>query len=563
MSAAVTRVKFYKNESLILSLISACVLLTGAVTVLGVLFAQSRLGAERLFRLDGHVTLLVGLTLIYLSTLLRRGKHMAWLIALPLYAYIVIRNLRRFSADLSSSMHNTLFITLNLIVPLVALAGLIAGHHYFRVRSQNDNFRGAFGKAALVLLVAFFYGVIGFQLLDEHDFHQEFSWVTGAHYTVDQLNITTNSQLHPYTRRAKLFLGSLATISAGSLFYVGVSLFAPIRFRLSDQPHSREALKQLLQKYPASSEDFFKLWPHDKAYFFSTTGHSALAYRVKNGVALVVGDVVGARVDFIKLIPEFMEVCYVNDWLPAFIHTEQKYNSLYKKMGFSIQKIGEEAVIDIPEFQTKVASNKYFRNIKNRFVRENYSCQIFNPPHDNKLLHQLRYISNQWLEAPGRSERTFMMGYFDENYLQQCTLLVAFDAHGQPQAFINQIPSFDKQEANFDFLRSAKDALGNINDFMMLNFIDYSAGQGYKRLNLGLSPLTGLKRTDVVDTEITALDNALQFVYTAGGRFYSFAGLKRFKDKYEPNWQNRYIVYKGGWPGFGRVMNALVRAMKV
>lgn len=562
MNTESPRVTIYKNGSFILFLIAACVFLTGALTILSVLFAQTRLTEVRPFKFDGHITLLVGLSLIYLSTLLRRGKYSAWLISLPLYFFLVARNLHRYFVDKPVNMHSSILIILNLIVPVVALGGIIVGYKHFRVRSQVSNFKGAFAKALLVLLVAFFYGLIGFQLFDEHDFHQEFSWLEGAHYTVDQFNITTTKELHPYTIRANVFLGSLATVSLGALFYVGVSLFSPIRFKLSDQPHSRESLRRLMELHPASSEDFFKLWPHDKAYFFSKSGHSALAYGVKNGVALVVGDPVGNSNEFTQLVSNFVELCYVNDWLPSFIHTEQKFNTLYKDLGFSVQKIGEEAVLDIAHFQSNVANNKYFRNIKNRFERENYTFQIATPPHNRELLRNLHQISDEWLQGPGRSERRFMMGYFDEHYLQQCTLALALDGNGKIQAFINQIRSFDAHEANFDFLRSHKDALGNINDFAMLNFINYLAEQGFKRLNLGLSPLTGLKKTDAVDTEITALDNALQFVYTAGGRFYSFAGLKRFKDKYEPNWQNRYIVYKGGWPGFGRVMNALVRAMK-
>ena len=45
-------------------------------------------------------------------------------------------------------------------------------------------------------------------------------------------------------------------------------------------------------------------------------------------------------------------------------------------------------------------------------------------------------------------------------------------------------------------------------------------------------------------------------------RFYSFSGLHRFKQKYEPNWSDRYIAYKKGVRGFTRTVTALNVAMK-
>lgn len=562
MNNYLPKLKLNNSGSLVLFLISCCVFLSGMVTVLGVLFAQAHFHSERLVEADASITLFVGLTFIYLATLLRRGKHTAWLIALPLYIFIVIRNLRHFLYDIPVNVHDKSLIILNLAIPVVALVGLLVGQKYFRVRSQSSNFGPATIRALLVLVVAFLYGLLGFQLLDHHDFHQEISVWRGAHYTIDQFNLTTVAQPHAYTRRAHLFLDSLSIISGGAIFYVVVALFSPIRFRLSDQRHNRERLQKLLNTHRASSEDFFKLWPHDKAYFFSQSQNSCLAYKVASGVAMAIGDPAGKRSEFKKLIEEFINYCHVNDWLPALIHTEEQYSDLYKDLGFSVQKIGEEAIVDIADFKQNVANNKYFRNITNRFSKANFNVEIYNPPHQKSLLRKLRRISDEWLEAPGRAERTMMMGYFDEHYLQQCTLFVAVDENQKMHAFINQVPSFDKEEANFDFLRSLKNAPSNVNDFLMLNFIDHVHQEGYRRLNMGLSALSGIKKADAPNGEVTLLDNALQLVYTAGGRFYSFAGLKRFKAKYEPVWHDRYVVYKGGLRGFSKTMNALLKAMK-
>jgi len=65
------------------------------------------------------------------------------------------------------------------------------------------------------------------------------------------------------------------------------------------------------------------------------------------------------------------------------------------------------------------------------------------------------------------------------------------------------------------------------------------------------------------DANRSLIDNAMRFVYANGDRLYSFSGLYRFKAKYEPEWSDRYIAYRGGLRGFSRTLNALNRTMKV
>lgn len=146
--------------------------------------------------------------------------------------------------------------------------------------------------------------------------------------------------------------------------------------------------------------------------------------------------------------------------------------------------------------------------------------------------------------------------------MQQCPVMVARDAAGTIQAFMNQLPStFDKEEASFDLLRHTKRSPGNINDFLMMNFIHAMAEHQYKKINLGLCPLVGLDESD--EDKNGLIDGILRFAYANGDRFYSFSGLYRFKSKFEPEWRDRYIAYQSGVRGFSRTTNALMRVMRV
>lgn len=543
-----------------LRLICLGVLTNGILTIAGVLLSLLHVKTNSVGFFDNYAAIIVGITFVYLASLLLSSKRAAWAVCIPLYIYLVARNLVRIAAFVPHHKLLPFVLIFNTLLSVAVLSGLVIYKDSFNVKSQISSVAQASKRAAILLVVAFLYGFIGFQLLDKRDFHEEITLLHGAHYTVDQFGLTTERDVTAHTKRGEVFLNSLSVISSAAVLYVIVSFFSPIKTRLSDQSHQRVLLEQLLQKYPGSSEDFFKLWPQDKLYFLDHGGRSGLAYRVESGVALVAGDPAGDPASFPMLLDAFFDYCKINDWQPAFIHVDGKHKKLYEKYDFNIQKIGEEAVINVSEFSSKTSHNKYFRHIRNKFDKQDYSCEILIPPHSAATIDRLKDISDSWLEGPGRSERGFMLGYFSEAYIQQCEVMVARDGTGTIQAFLNRVPSYDPDEANMDFLRHYKGSLGNINDYLMLNFLDYLNLQGLPKFNLGLSPLAGL---DKQGSENSIINSSLQFVYANAGRLYSFNGLRRFKSKYEPNWRSRYICYKGSLPGFTKTVGALNGAMKI
>jgi phosphatidylglycerol lysyltransferase len=537
-----------------------------AVVANGLLIIWSNLIEQLRIRNNSHISellvtvpLISGMTLVYLGSLLRRQKRAAWAVVVPVYMFILGSNLTQSLQFVGN--HRFSFAIRNVAVPLVVVLGLFYLRGLFVVKSNIQNFRFSLMVTILILSTALVYGVIGFQLLDTHDFHQEISFVQAVHRTVDQFDFTTNGQLITYSKRAGYFIDSLNVLTLVAVGYGFISLFQPIKARLSNQAAKRQHFEALLRNYSTNSEDFFKLWPHDKNYFFAHKDDptsAALAYRVQSGVALVVGDPIGRPRQLKLLIKGFMEFCRVNDWAIALVHITPQHSAVWKSFGFSIQQVGEEAIVDIANFKEQVVGNKYFRQIRSKFERQAYTCQLMQPPHNQALLERLKVVSDDWLSLPGRQERGFMMGHFTPEYMQSCPLLVARDAAGTIQGFLNQLPSFQDTMASFDLLRHSRQSPGNTNDYLLMNFIDLAEASGFTKVNLGLCPLYGVGRKN---DHKSVIDSTLRFVYANGDRFYSFSGLHRFKSKYQPLWQPRYIVYKGGLRGFSRALLALNKAM--
>jgi phosphatidylglycerol lysyltransferase len=534
-----------------------------AETLFELLMHHHRHFNRSLTDLNLDITLLLGVSVIYLASLLRRRKRTAWTVTILAYTFYLglgLAQLLNPSNRFSFNHHPLMPLIRVLIFPLVILALLYLYRNEFIVKSDIRAFRTSLSFVFIILFVTIVYGVSGFMLMDQSDFHQEISLPSALHYTVDQFDLTTSKPIQGYTRRASLFLDSLSFVSLLSVIYAAISLFQPLRLRFADQSHARDHVEVLLNRYGGEAEEFFKLWPKDKQYFFDEYQESVIAFHAYKGVALCLSDPIGNTERFDSLMQGFLGLCFSNDWAPAFIHTSDKYAGLYEKYGLTIQKLGQEAIVDVKHFDAEIKNTKYFRQILNKFNKQGYSFELLTPPHHQAILDRTKLVSDEWLAKGGKSERGFAMGYYTDDYVQLCDLLVARDAAGTIQGFINIIPAeWDTEEATYDMIRQSSKAPGNIVDYLLINLISVLNEKGYSRLNMGLSPLSGLDEES--DDKKTLVDNVLKFAYANGDPFFSFSGLYKFKSKYEPKWQDKYVVYRGGLSGFSKTMTALTRFM--
>jgi phosphatidylglycerol lysyltransferase len=544
--------------------VSIIVLLNGIFIIAFSLIGQ--LAAHHSVRINNYavdVSLSIGLSLIYLSALLKRRKQTAWIATMLAYGLYIGFNLQSLDNRIDSRHVNMLIIFRIFVLPGLILILLLINRKKYVVRSDGPGFWSAFRLSAIILVVTFVYGTVGYYALGTGDFDHSLSVPTSMHYTIDQIGITTDHPAVAETRRATLFQDSLRFISIAAGIYVVVSFFQPLKARFGDHSEDREYIKKLIiSQNDATSEDFFKVWPHDKQYFFDSSGDSGLAYHVYRGVAVILGGPTGKQARFKQLLSEFQYVCYGNDWRPAIIHTEDTYRDIYAELGYSLQKLGQEAIVDLVKFNSTTIRNKYFRNVVNKSKKQGYYHEILTAPYERAVINRLREISDAWLGNGSKSERGFTMGYFSEDYLSQCEILVAKDPAGEIQAFINLVPEeYDSQEVTYDMLRYSKEAIGNVNDFLLISLCAEFEKRGYKRLNLGFCPLSGIDEKDEKNNKI--IDTVLGFALANGDRVYSFTGLHRFKNKYEPVWSDRYLAYQGGLGSFSRSINAAVQIMRI
>jgi phosphatidylglycerol lysyltransferase len=312
----------------------------------------------------------------------------------------------------------------------------------------------------------------------------------------------------------------------------------------------RHDVRHILRTYSQSSEDFFKLWPHDKTYFWDETGSTFLAYRQVGPVAYLLADPVGAYPE--TLLASFQQYCRTERLKLACLPVYESSRSLYESHRLSLLQIGASAVIDITNFTEVTAHDKWWRWQRNRAEKRGYTHHVSMPPHQASLIAECKAISDAWLNSGGHSERGFALGYFDDRYLSQCVVHYLTDTSGTPVAFVNILPAFTTlQTATIDLLRFLPDHDGTMPYLLYSVIAQLKTESSVRSFDLGFVPFA------VTDNRV------VQIAKLVGGKRFSSKGLEQFKNKFDPMWEPNYLAYDGDLADLTQIAANLDRAMRL
>lgn len=528
-------------------------LLTGLVGVVNLLSAVTPSIEERIkwlevifpfeVRASGHLfAALTGFFLLALSTNLLRRKRVAWLLTVVLLIVSILSHLLK-GLDYEESL-----------LAFVLLVQLIVMRNVFTAQSDRPSIAQGVRVLIGALLFTLAYGTAGFFLLDRQ-YNVNFSLPEALVQTLAMFFTEDNAGLEPKTPFGSFFANSIYLVGGITFSYALFMLLRPVLLRGEPAtPEERQRAKAIVEQYGRSSLARFTLFK-DKAYYFSPSGCSVIAYAPKGRGAIALGDPIGPAEDRREVIVGFQYFCERNDWYPGFYQTLPDDLDLYKSLGLQAVQIGEEAIVELKTFTTKGKSGANFRNAINRLTKLGYEVKFYEPPLDNELLRKLRVVSDEWLQMMQGSEKQFSLGWFDENYLRECEIATVQTKEGRIEAFANVVPGYQVNEITIDLMRRRAEIENGVMDLLFLSLFQHFQQQGYDGFNLGLSALSGVGEAE----KSPRLEQALRYLYEHLNQFYNFKGLHTFKEKFRPRWEPRYLVYPG-LAALPEVVVALVRA---
>ncbi|MBL8551566.1 MAG: bifunctional lysylphosphatidylglycerol flippase/synthetase MprF [Hyphomonadaceae bacterium] len=331
--------------------------------------------------------------------------------------------------------------------------------------------------------------------------------------------------------------------AAGAAIAFWSTLAAPAR----EPPHvgdSAEIAKAraLMAQAQAARPEMHLALTGDKSFIFVESAFVMCAH--SGGSLVAMGGPVGARASWRAALEKFRDEAAARALRPVVYAAPVDLLPELLDLGFQAQKVGENAIIDLQRFTLEGARRQPLRNARNRVAeREGGTFEVHAPPQKAHLLDELQPVSDAWLAAHKGGEKGFSLGWFDRDYLTDQTVALV-RVRGRVVAFANVWTTPDHAWAAIDLMRyEPAHAPPRTMEFLFAELFLWAKQEGYRKFDLGMAPLSGLAE----ERHAPAFARLGRLVYERGAAFYDFRGLRTFKEKFDPDWEPRYLAAPGAW----------------
>lgn len=350
------------------------------------------------------------------------------------------------------------------------------------------------------------------------------------------------------------FVGFVAILLVSFIILLLIRFLKNKRIQVGEEI-DEPRVQHILSTYGGNADSQLVFLKDKKLFYYSNGEEDTVFFQLStfNNKILVMGDPSGKASDFEAATEALINEVDRYNYLPVFYENSEEMVMILHEFGYDFIKFGERAHVHLPDFTLSGKKMKGQRASFNKVLKEGFQFDVIKPPFSTETMNALKEVSDEWLG--GRKEKGFSLGFFSEDYLQRAPIAVIRNSEENIVAFANFMPTYTDDIGTIDLMRhSPERAPSGTMDFLFINLFQYMRDEmGIKYFDLGMAPLAnvGTSRKSFTQERIAYL------VYNFGSRFYSFGGLKEYKDKYANEWLPKYVLYsRDSWIGY--VMIALL-----
>ncbi len=524
-----------KVNKLLMRILPALFLLTlGIINIISVLTPAIKervnelkdfLPAEAIHT-SNYLVLMAGLLSLVTAAFLLKGLRTAWWFAIILSTVSLVGHITK-AIDFEEA-------TLALLV-VVMLIGT-RKEYYIKTNPKMRNV--GLQTSILTAFATLIYGIVGFYFLDKRHFNIDFNIWQSIGYTIQNYFLVSSESLIPASKFASKFLLSInisGFFSIAFLIYTFVRTYVP-NDNISDE--ERELAEILIKTHGCSALDHFKI-ADDKIIYVSGSRKAFVAYRISGNFAVVLENPVAENLQEMKTcISEFDQYCYESGMKSIYYRVPEESLEIYRQLKRKSLFLGQEGVVDLETFKLEGGARKPMRNAINKVIDRGFKATIHAAPVKDGILQKIKSVSDEWLDDMDRSEIIFSQGMFDWVELKQQTIITVENAEEKIVAFLNIIPDYAPNEATYDLIRKTADAPNGVMDFILIELFKHLKDKGVRYVNLGFAPMSGL------DDPHTFPEKSMKFAYEKIRSFSHYKGLRDYKQKFDPQWYNKYLIYQ-------------------
>ena len=341
--------------------------------------------------------------------------------------------------------------------------------------------------------------------------------------------------------------GNASRFLRGSVGAATVVLLFAVARLLRHAPHeveppSEQDLEDAGRIIAAQDSTFpYLVYLEDKALLFDERREAFIMYGVQGRTWVALGDPVGPPALVPDLIRLFIARCDDYGGTPVFYEVGTKYLHHYADFGLTFVKVGEEARVDLERFTLDGPRGARFRQLVRRLEKDGGIFRVLPAGEVRERLEELRAVSDDWLQSRSVAEKGFSLGCFEPDYVARFPAAVV-ECGQQIEAFATLWPGLMGQEVSTDLMRHHRDAPKSVMEALFTHLMIWSRAKGYRWFVMGMAPMSGFESSPIAPLWA----RAGRLLYEHGTPLYNFQGLRAFKDKFDPVWESRYLVYPGG-----------------
>jgi phosphatidylglycerol lysyltransferase len=211
-------------------------------------------------------------------------------------------------------------------------------------------------------------------------------------------------------------------------------------------------------------------------------------------------------------------------------------------LGLAIQKTGESAAVPLEAFSLSGRRREVLRRNWRKAGEGGAAFEVIPAEQVHTIMPELKQISDAWLGHHAGGEKGFSMGGFEERYVAEFPVALV-RVEDKIVAFATLWPTAGKVSFSMDLMRYSDDAPKNVMDYLFVELLGWGKEQGYQAFEFGVAPLAGLDDRPLAPI----MSRVGRLLYERGEEIYNFQGVRRYKDKYDPVWQPRYIAAPAKW----------------
>ena len=281
----------------------------------------------------------------------------------------------------------------------------------------------------------------------------------------------------------------------------------------------------------------------DKRLLFNREKTAFVQYDQHGKSCIALGNPVGKTDDAIQMAWDFKEMCEQQSLWPVFYLVDNRFATLYQEMNLKLFHVGDQALVDLKQQNPEMDEQSPLHFPWQRDREHGYSFRVVEGDQLESLLPDLERVDEAWTADRSNTTLKFSISFFNHEVIKRTPVAIV-ERKNKVVGFMTLWRGVDYDEFAVGMIRYLPDSTASILDFMFVEALKWGRSCKYRFLSLGQAPLANWHSDDHIQMRSQLMSLAFRF----GRHFYSYQGLRNYKDRFNPVWWPVYVAWPGDRP---------------